>query len=396
MTRSNAKTETSRTDGMPKAKTPPRRETRDGAQHRDARDASGPIANGAAWSIESAANLPDLTGSQTPGVEEALHLQLPDHEPAPLSLEMRDAFRRFRLSPMGSRSARVARAMAALMQIRLPFPRQIEFMSELEELRLMGREMRGEPQLGMSLFERTGCGKSTAAAQYRAMLLAETATDTMPVLHARLGTSGTARDLYVSIMSGLGDGFPMAGTEPTLRRRAMKAMKDAGVDLLIIDEAHHSGRKSGFGAEVAAELKIMLDTGTVPIVLLGTEEAIPIIGADRELSGRLFSPCRLAPLDMNDDEDFDLWTGFLDALDTRMVADGIVSAPAGLASEEIALALGTTCDGIIGQVMRVMLMALRGVVRDGRGRIVVEDLETAVEQWSIELGFAKSNPFVEL
>ncbi|MBA2935663.1 TniB family NTP-binding protein [Sphingomonas sp. CGMCC 1.13654] len=379
--------------GRSKTVTSPRRGPRGVQERRDVRDAGGPIGDGAPLVADRVRDLPAVASK---AIHEVLPPQPSEDEVTPLSLEMRDAFKRFRVTELGSRSVKVARAMAALMQIRLPYPRQIEFMSELEELRLMGREMQGQAQLGMSLFERTGCGKSTAAAQYRAMVLAEAASDTMPVLHARLGTSGTARDLYVSIMSGLGDGFPMAGTEHTLRRRAMTAMEAAGVGLLILDEAHHSGRKTGFGAEVTAELKIMLDTGTVPIVLLGTEEAIPIIGADRELSGRFFSPCRLAPLDVNDDDDFDLWTGFLKALDARMVADGIVSAPAQLAVEEIALALGETCDGIIGQLMRVMLMSLREVVRDGRERITVADLATAVDQWSIELGFAKSNPFNDL
>lgn len=319
-----------------------------------------------------------------------------DHDRVVLSNEMRDAFRRFRSSPVGSRWARVARAMAQLMRIRLPYPRQIEAMGELEELRLMGRDMRGDQQLGLTIFERTGCGKSTAVAQYRALLLSESAPDTMPVVHARLGTAGTARDMYVAILSSLGDGFAMSGTEHTLRQRAMSAMSDARTELLVIDEAHHGGRKTGFSQEITAELKIMLDTGQVAIVLLGTEEAVPIVGSDQEFSGRLFSPCRLAPLDMDDDEDWDLWSGFLDALDERMVADNIVTDRAGLANEDIAAALGEVCDGIIGQVMRVMLMALRETTRDQRSVITLPDLRTAVDQWSIELGFAKTNPFERL
>ena len=90
---------------------------------------------------------------------------------------------------------------------------------------------------------------------------------------------------------------------------------------------------------------------------------------------------------------WDLWCGFLGALDARMTADGIVTKPAGLDEEEIALALGEVCDGIVGQVMRVMLMALREVARDQRAVITPADLRSAVDQWSIELGFAKTNPF---
>ena len=315
---------------------------------------------------------------------------------ATLSPEMHDAFRRFRTSQLAQRSSRVALAMSKLMRIRLPYPRQIEGMAELEELRLLGREMRGEAQLALTLFEPTGTGKSTLAQQFKLMTNQEAAEGATPVIHARMGTSGSARDLMVSIMAELNDGFASAGNEHSLRRRAMRAMEEAGVELLIIDETQHSGQKSGFSREVTAELKIMLDTGKVPIVLLGTEKAVPLIGSDRELSGRMFSPCRLAPLDMTYDDDFELWLGFLKGLDARMQSDGILSAPVGLGDERLAETLGELCDGIIGQLMRVMLMSLRNTVRDHRDTMTMDDLITAVDEWSLELGFAKSNPLRNL
>ncbi|MDR6126093.1 hypothetical protein QE361_003609 [Sphingomonas sp. SORGH_AS802] len=313
-----------------------------------------------------------------------------------LSPVMKDAFKRFRQSQLAQRSSRVALALSQLMRIRLPYPRHIEAMAEIEELRLLGLEMRGEQQLALNIFSRTGTGKSTVASQYKLMRAEEDGPGVKSVLHSRLGTSGSAKDLYVSIMSELGDGFASAGNETTLRRRAMREMANAGVELLILDETQHSGQKSGFSREVTAELKIMLDTGRVPIVLLGTEAAVPLVSADRELSGRMFSPCRLDPLDMDDDDDFELWTGFVEGLDARMVSDGIVAASAGLAEEEVAFALGEVCDGVIGQAMRVMTMALRNTVRDRRDVVTMGDIAVAVDEWSLEHGFANSNPFRDL
>lgn len=313
-----------------------------------------------------------------------------------LSPDMKAAFLSFRRSQLAQRSSRVALALSKLMRIRLPYPRQIEAMAEIEELRLLGLEMQGEQQLALNIFNRTGTGKSTIAAQYKLMRAQEDAPGVRSVLHARMGTSGSAKDLYVAIMSELGDGFASSGNEHTLRRRAMEKMEKAGTELLILDETQHSGQKSGFSREVTAELKIMLDTGRVPIVLLGTEAAVPLVAADRELSGRMFSPCRLDPLDMDDDDDFELWQGFVSHLDARMVADGIVSAEAGLGEERLALALGEVCDGVIGQVMRIMTMALRNTIRDGRQVVAVEDIAIAVDEWSMELGFAKRNPIRDL
>ncbi len=321
----------------------------------------------------------------------------PDDAPREqLSPDMKDAFMRFRTSQFARRSSRVALALAQLMRIRLPYPRQIEAMAEIEELRLLGLEMRGEQQLALNIFNRTGTGKSTIAAQYKLMRAQEDPEGVTSVLHARMGVSGSARDLYVAIMSELGDGFASSGSEHTLRRRAMRMMEERRVELLILDETQHSGQKSGFSREVTAELKIMLDTGHVPIVLLGTEAAVPLVKADRELSGRMFSPCRLDPLSMDDDDDLELWQGFLGGLDQRMKADDIVAAEAGLAEERLALSLGEICDGVIGQLMRVMTMALRNTVRDRRDVITIEDIARAVDEWSLEHGFADGNPLWEL
>lgn len=334
---------------------------------------------------------PDAVDDRLNGAD-PVHPEEPEVEPARLSPEMKDAFLRFRDSRIGRRSPRVALAMTKLMRIRLPYPRQIQGMGELEEMRLLGIQMRGEQQLGITVFERTGCGKSVLAEQFKMMTNLDAPAGTIPVCHARMGTSGTARDLWVSVMGELQDDFASAGNEHSLRRRAMRAMDDAGVQLLIIDETQHSGHKSGFSREVTAELKIMLDTGKVPIVLLGTEKAVPIIAADRELSGRMFSPCRLAPLAMDDDGDFEMWTGFLKGLDARMVSDGILDEPVGLDDEDLADALGEATDGIIGQLMRIMLTAVRNVARDDRKVMTFDDITAAVDAWSLELKFAKSNP----
>lgn len=319
-----------------------------------------------------------------------------DAAPERLSVEMKDAFLRFRKSQLAQRSSRVALALSKLMRIRLPYPRQIEAMAEIEELRLLGLEMRGEPQLALNIFNVSGTGKSTVATQYKLMRAQEDGPGVTSVIHSRLGVSGTARDLYVSIMSELGDGFATAGNENTLRRRAMEAMNEAGVELLILDETQHSGQRSGFSREVTAELKLLLDQGTVPIVLLGTEKAVQLVAADVELSGRMFSPCRLDPLDMTDTDDFDLWAGFLRGLDDRMVQDAIVASKAGLEEEALALALGEVTDGVIGRLMRVMTMALRNTIREQRDVVTIEDISIAVDEWILAHGFHSRNAVRDL
>ena len=175
----------------------------------------------------------------------------------------------------------------------------------------------------------------------------------------------------------------------------MKMMQVNGTQILILDEAHHAGR-SGFRGDITAEIKLMLDMGIVPIVLLGTEEADPILANAKELAGRLMSPCRLGALDWADEDDRDLWQGLLRSLDTRMVAEDIVSESTGLDDEVIAEALNEVTNGIIGQLMRVMLEAIRISAHSGREHIIIEDLAEAVDNWSIEHGFSEINPLWDL
>ncbi|MEO7468777.1 MAG: TniB family NTP-binding protein, partial [Sphingobium limneticum] len=323
---------------LPRKDRQPRRDPRDAGTTHD----TAALAHSAASAEQMAvADCPDEPAKMLVTAKRLTEVAPPMEEPEAaedgaltegptLSPDMRNAFLQFRQSNEGQRSPRVALAMNRLLRIRLPYPRQIAGMAELEELRLLGLKIRGEHQLGIVIFERTGCGKSTLAEQYKLMCEIDAPVGTKPVLHARLGSSGTVRDLWVAIIAALGDGFSAAGNETSLRARAMQLMDDAEVQLLILDETQHSGQKTGYSKDVIAELKILLDTGKVPIVLLGTEKANPLIKAEREFAGRLFAPCRLAPLDMDDDADWELWTDLLKQLDERLVSDDILSEPVGL------------------------------------------------------------------
>lgn len=296
-----------------------------------------------------------------------------------------------RIKDKASPVTTTASKQAKLQRMCLPYPRQLEAMTAYESARLLGLETRGEPQMGLNIFDATGTGKSTSADQYRRLIERDAREGTIPVLHVSLGTTGTGRQLYAAIMGALGDGFATAGNEGTLRARAMKMMQAKGVQLLILDEAHHAGR-SGFRGDITAEVKLMLDMGVVPIVLLGTEEARPILASAKELAGRLMSPCKLSPLDWADEDDRELWNGLVKSLDARMVREGVTSELIGLDDPVVAENLAEVTNGTIGQLMRVMIEATKIATYDHRDHIVIEDLAEAVDNWSIEHGFASSNP----
>lgn len=269
-------------------------------------------------------------------------------------------------------------------------------MAEFDEVRMIGAAMTGHPMVGATLFHETGAGKTTTANQYIAREKARHGAESKSVLLVRLDNSGTARALYSEILSALGDGFALNGTEHTLRRRTLDALGEAGTELLIIDEVHHGGRGSGFGGAITSSVKLFLDAGVCPVALLGTELAIPIFAKDKELCGRLTAPCYLGPLRWFDEEDRELWRGFLKALDARMVADRIVAAPTGLGTAVLEQALIEATNGVIGQLMGAISTALREAVRDDRESISFEDLVTAVDLWNVGHGFTQRNPLRDL
>lgn len=297
---------------------------------------------------------------------------------------------------LAERSARVAAAVAGVRKIRLAEPRQLAIHAEFDEIRLTGIEMRGMPMLGMTLFEVTGAGKTTSAEEYAKRVNAAAEDGSIPVLLIRLDNSGTARSLYVEILSKLGDGFSLNGTEHSLRRRALEGLSDAGTQLLIIDESHHGGKQSGFGGAITSSVKLLLDGGVVPVALLGTEAAVPIFSKDLELSGRLTAPCRLGRLEWSDPYDQEIWRGLLTNLDRRLVSDGILTQPCGLDSDGLDFALIEATNGTIGQLMGTIRTAVRDAKRDGRDVLTMDDLISAVDTWNVGHQFVNQNPLRNL
>lgn len=315
--------------------------------------------------------------------------------PRPTARDRRDP-KAARPGSLAERSQKVGNAIAGVRRLRLPEPRQLAIHAEFDEVRLTGLQMQGMPMLGMTLFEVTGAGKTTTAEEYANRVNAEDGEGQVSVLHIRMDNSGTARSLYVEMLAGLGDGFALNGTEHSLRRRTLDALGDAGTELVIIDESHHGGKRSGFGGEITSSVKLLLDGGVVPVALLGTEEAVPVFAKDLELSGRLTAPCSLGRLEWHDDYDREIWTGLLDSLDERLVQDGILSKRIGLTEPGLDRALIEATNGVIGQLMGTIRTSVRDAVRDGRDFVTRQDLVVAVDMWNVGHRFVSHNPLKEV
>ena len=290
------------------------------------------------------------------------------------------------------RSTVATRAMVAFNMIRLPYPRQLEAMVMFQQAQQIAKSMQGKRQNAVCLFADPHTGKTTAAEHYAHFANQGAPAGIKPVLVISLGSAGGACDVHRKILKALGEGFPGTKDLEILRERSLEAMTHAGTELLIIDETHEGDKGSIFGPRLTSELKTLLDIGQVGIVLIGTEKAKDLVNSDIEFLMRTMAPCRLDALHWSDDEDRELWLGLLSALDQEMLRMGIITQETGLDDEALALALWQACGGVIGQLMKVVLHALRFAIYDDRTFISVEDLASAVDEWSIVLGFAQGNP----
>lgn len=292
-----------------------------------------------------------------------------------------------------TRSNEVARVVSGVSQMRLPNPRQLLGMSELYQTMLVGQQLKGRRQIGMALFDPTGVGKTTIAEALAQGVNARAPKGEKPIVHCRLANAGTARSLFVSALTEIGYGYVNQKTEQRLQRELVDALEEHNTKLLVIDESQHGGRNSGFGGAVTAAIKLLLDTGVVPVALLGTEKAVEVFANDLELSGRLSAPCSLAPFSWWDPEDRELWIGLMSALDQQLVADGIIIKPFGFDDPKVAEKLIEATNGTMGQLMGMVRTAVQEMARDGRSSVTEADVVHAIDAWCVAHGFAARNPF---
>ena len=316
----------------------------------------------------------------------------PEVKPVKIAPTIESAFTKMRENGILSKATKAARAQAAFQTIRLTMAPQIEAMLTFQEMLIMGQDPEVKRKPCAMVFDITGVGKTTTAEQFTAIAMTDADPDSTPVLHVRLGSSGSALQLHEAISTGLGEGFPATKDTTIMRYRSIELMRDAKTRLLILDESQHSEKGSGFGSAITAELKLLIDTGDTSIVLLGTERARAIVMRDRELVSRLMAPCSLSPLKWFDNDDKDIWIGMLEELDAEMQRLELVPGPIGLAKEDVAEALCTACGGTIGQLMCVIQHSLKVAIYDNREQIDLQDIAIAVDDWSIALDFTSENP----
>ncbi|QDH74231.1 ATP-binding protein [Brevundimonas sp. M20] len=290
----------------------------------------------------------------------------------------------------------IAEKLARFKRAFIPYPPHVHFHERLDYLQRLGRRCRGEPQMGLRVLAPTGSGKSTAALAYIAFVESQRPrTETfIPVIKIELERNSTSKKLMTSILNALGDPYSHHGNELTLKLRVLEYFKRFGVELLIVDEVQHLNYRDSPKNDVTDALKVLLDSGVVPIAFLGTPKAKVLFERNLQLNGRLLPPCDLPPLNSKRAGDRDLFARFVDRLDHVIVDQEILPNLSNFESAGLLPALFEVSDGVVGRVSRLLQVALEAALRRDAQCLERSDISWAIDHWAVPQSFVKANPLI--
>lgn len=277
--------------------------------------------------------------------------------------------------------------------------RQTEIkISRTEERRVAarGRPIKADELWLLPLIGPSGAMKSTSIAKVTDEIFADPKypENTVPVLVVSMRDVKNTRDFVSQIL----DAYDDAGADEILGKSKLNARKVASklyniarkkkTTVLVVDEAHEMLRHDGgkVGKQMASLLKTMVNEGVFSILLVGTEDLQPLFKSSEALNRSLPDhDCDLAtPFDIKSKTDCEYFFPFFQALEDRLVKDGVVSKPLGWVSNiEDCARIYDMSGGILGTPCRVLFLALERAFRDGRDHLIWDDIEKAFKAFNL-------------
>lgn len=305
------------------------------------------------------------------------------------------------------RSARVADVAGEFSTIRVSYGPQNLLVTCLDEARLGALSIRAKrqatgkriPMPVLRTIAEMGVGKTWAGEK-----LVERCTPTdledrrRPVLLVTLDTDGKQTSLPKGILKELGKRGWNHGNDPAgLWQRAIEAMREFDVQIVIFDEMNRAARRPTIGPVIGGDLADLLVKGDAAVAFLGTEEANKVFDRCPALKDRLKSPVVMKALDWLVDDEKATFIDFLEKMDSELKEHGLTRAPSGLGTEAMAKPLWDVCRGRLRPLCLLLEEAVTALHRanDGTVCLTPEILAQAVEDHSIPNGVVNYNPFTE-
>jgi hypothetical protein len=195
------------------------------------------------------------------------------------------------------------------------YPKLTKFHGYLDDIRIYGRVKTGAECIMIT--GPAGAGKSQLAISYCEMHpLQELADgDRRPVVTVEAPERGSHRAFAEGILISLGTRPKARGSEETHLKEIVRQFDLQGVELLIVDEAHHLG---GHNKALAAEFfKGLLNRTGVPIAFLGMAST-EHLNDNLQLQRRCRGVYRLGGFDWHDPQDQLMYRSILKQLEAMM------------------------------------------------------------------------------
>lgn len=191
--------------------------------------------------------------------------------------------------------------------------------------------------------------------------------DIIPVLYVETPSSPHARRFYLNLLRRLTPSYPASRSLPVQEADAVHMLRMFRVRMLIIDEIHNilSGELSQI-RQFLALLRFLSNTLAIPIVAVGTRDALAAMQADDQTANR-FEPFVL-PLWRPGEEYLTLLDSFEAILPLR--------TPSDLSDPPMADRIMALSEGILGEIVTVLTLAAEVAIRSGKERIDLEILRT--------------------
>lgn len=258
----------------------------------------------------------------------------------------------------------------------------------------------GRPLSGRRLSQFSQAGKSKTMAQLKAELAMEREAARLPpnpyqVVIVELDRRLNLKGFYQEVLRKLDDAFwDDDVSAKVLENRIGDFVRRLGVELLIADEVQHLRRKANDANEVTDRLKVFLDRGIVPLVLVGDEDSVEFFRANGKLAARLGRPLELVPLaPQTSARDAKLFKAFCAALDAALVDSGVFASSSDLTCAGTLDALLEVSGGHVGRVARLVSVAAPDAARRGADRVEPYDLSRATRGFAIGASWTTTDPF---
>ncbi|EKN3402657.1 TniB family NTP-binding protein [Yersinia enterocolitica] len=219
----------------------------------------------------------------------------------------------------------------------------------MSNLLLVGDPNNGKTTIARRFFEL--CGKA---------YVNDNAEPVMPVVLAEAPPTADEKGLYISILERFYT--PYRATDPVskLRYQVIHLFRSCHVRMLMIDEFHSLLTGTALKQrEVMNAIKLLCNELAIPIVGIGTREAVRVLHTDPQHASR-FDVLALPSWELN--ADFQRLLGAFEKLLP-------LKNPSRLHEPELALQLHAICGGNIGNLHRLLIECSKAAIKSGSEKI---------------------------